>query len=73
MKQIKVMEQSSYYIAGQFAIYRVLGGYLSMLGWLKEYSDIDQVITTVNEKVNFVIKLMGCYQTYINDIKWPHK
>lgn len=73
MKQIKVLEQAFYYIAGEFVVYRVLGGNLSMLGWLKEYSDIEQVITKESERVNFVLSLMSYYRSYVMDIKWPHK
>lgn len=73
MVQIKVLEYAFYYIAGEFVMYRVLGGHLSMLGWLKEYSDIEQVITTESEKVDFVLTLMNYYQSYVSDIKWPHR
>ena len=73
MKQIKVLEQAFYYIAGEFAKYRVLGGHLSMLEWLREYSDIEQVITTESEMIDFMLNLMTYYQSYVSDIKWPHK
>ena len=73
MVHIKVLEHAFYYIAGEFAVYRVLGGRLSMLSWLKEYSDIEQVITTESEMMDFVLNLMKYYQSYISDIKWPHK
>lgn len=73
METIKVLEHAFYYIAGEFVVYRVLGGHLSMMGWLKEYSDIEQVITTETERVDFVLNLMKYYQSYVSDIKWPHK
>lgn len=73
MKQIKVLEHAFYYIAGEFVVYRVLGGNLSMMDWLKEYSDIEQVITTEDERVDFVFNLMSYYRSYVMDIKWPHK
>lgn len=73
MAQIKVLEHAFYFIAGEFAVYRVLGGCLSMMEWLKEYSDIEQVITTESEMADFVLNLMKYYQSYVSDIKWPHK
>lgn len=73
MAEIKVLEHAFYYIAGEFAMYRVLGGHLSMLEWLKEYSDFEQVITTESEMTDFVLNLMKYYQSYVSDIKWPHK
>lgn len=73
MKEIKVLEHAFYYIAGEFTVYRVLGGQLSMMDWLKEYSDLEQVITERSEKTNFVINLMRYYQNYVSNIKWPHR
>ena len=73
MVQIKIMEHEFLFIAGEFIMYRVLGGHLSMLGWLQEYSDFDQVITTERERVNFVLNLMGYYIGLVQDIQWPHR
>lgn len=73
MAQIKVLEHAFYFIAGEFAVYRVLGGNASMMEWLKGYSDIEQVITTESERSDFVLNLMKYYQSYVLNIKWPHK
>ena len=73
MAQIRVLEDAFYYIAGEFVVYRVLGGNLSMLGWLKECSDLEQVITTESERADFVLNLMKYYVSYVQDVKWPHR
>lgn len=73
MEKIKVFEDDLYYIAGEFVVYRVFGGHLSMLGWLKEYSDLEQVITTEIQRSDFVLHLMCYYRSFIEDIKWPHR
>lgn len=73
MAQIKVLEDALYYIAGEFVVYGVFGGNLSMLGWLKECSDLEQVITTESKRVDFVLNLMKYYESYVQDIKWPHR
>lgn len=73
MGKIKVLEDALYYIAGEFVVYRVLGGHLSLLGWLKEYSDLEQVIATEEQRVDFVLTLMTYYASFVDDIKWPHR
>lgn len=73
MEKIKVLEDSLYYIAGEFAVYRVLGGHLSALEWLKEYSDIEQVIATKEQREGFVLTLMLYYSSFVTDINWPHR
>ena len=73
MEKIKVLEHAFYYIAGEFAVYRVCGGNLSIPDWLRVYSDLEEVITIESKREEFVLNLMKCYIRYINDIKWPHR
>lgn len=73
MARIKVFEDALYYIAGEFAVYRVLGGNLSMLDWLKEYSDIEQVITAQSDMMDFMLNLTTYYTLYVSSINWPHR
>lgn len=72
-KKIKVDEEALYYIAGEYMVYRVLGGQLSMLDWLKVYSDIEEVIDTDEGRCDFVTTLAFYYSSLFYDIKWPHK
>lgn len=72
-KKIKVVEEALYYIAGEYMIYRVLGGQLSMMDWLKEYSDIEEVIGTEDGRNDFITTLGVYYTALFYDVKWPHR